>query len=74
MLSEGDVELIYVTYHVDIGETPFFVAVDYIKQKIVISIRGTLSMQDILTDLNAEGEPLPLNPPREVSLCAYFKS
>lgn len=73
MLSEGDVELIYVTYHVDIGETPFFVAVDYVKQKIVVSIRGTLSMQDILTDLNAEGEPLPLNPPREVSSCAYIK-
>lgn len=89
MVSEGDVDVIYATYHVDIGgelryngsnsdtliiaiflisrniETPFFVAVDYVKQKIVVSIRGTLSMQDILTDLNAEGEPLPLNPPRE---------
>lgn len=65
MLSEGDVEMIYATFHVDIGETPFFVAIDYVKQKIVVSIRGTLSMQDILTDLNAEGEPLPLNPPKE---------
>jgi sn1-specific diacylglycerol lipase len=65
MLSDGDVEIIYVTYHVDIGETPFFVAVDYAKEKIVISIRGTLSMKDVLTDLNAEGEPLPINPPRE---------
>lgn len=65
MVAEGDVEVIYATYHVDIGETPFFVAVDYAREKVVVSIRGTLSMKDVLTDLNAEGEPLPLNPPRE---------
>lgn len=57
--------MIYATYHVDIGETPFFVAVDYNYSKIVVSIRGTLSMKDVLTDLNAEGDCLPLNPPRE---------
>ncbi|CAO1396104.1 unnamed protein product [Diamesa serratosioi] len=65
MMSEGEVEVIYATYHVDIGETPFFVAIDYTREKIVISIRGTLSMKDVLTDLNAEGECLPLNPPRD---------
>ncbi|XP_050074233.1 diacylglycerol lipase-alpha [Anopheles maculipalpis] len=65
MLEMGEVEVIYATYHVDIAETPFFVAIDYNYNKIVISIRGTLSMKDVLTDLNAEGEPLPLNPPRE---------
>jgi sn1-specific diacylglycerol lipase len=31
----------------------------------VVSIRGTLSMKDVLTDLNAEGECLPLTPQRE---------
>lgn len=61
----GDIDIIYATYHVDIGETPFFVALDYDRKKIVISIRGTLSMKDILTDLNAEGETLPLNPPKD---------
>ncbi|XP_004527126.2 uncharacterized protein LOC101456038 [Ceratitis capitata] len=64
-LQVGDIEIIYATYHVDVGETPFFVAVDYTKKKIVVSIRGTLSMKDILTDLNAEGEVLPLSPPRD---------
>ncbi|XP_055389650.1 diacylglycerol lipase-alpha isoform X2 [Condylostylus longicornis] len=64
-LSISDVEVIYATYHVDIGETPFFVAIDYSQKKIVISIRGTLSMQDVITDLNAEGEVLPLEPARE---------
>lgn len=41
----GDIEIIYATYHVDVGQTPFFVALDYDKRKIIISIRGTLSMK-----------------------------
>lgn len=45
MVQEGDVDVVYATYHVDVGETPFFVAVDYVRQKVVISIRGTLSMK-----------------------------
>ncbi|KAL5274913.1 DAGLA family protein [Megaselia abdita] len=64
-LQVSDVEIIYVTYHVDVGETPFFVAIDYSKRKIVISIRGTLSMKDVLTDLNAESEVLPLTAPKD---------
>lgn len=62
MVNVGEVEVIYTTFHVDVAETPFFVAIDYTKSKIVISIRGTLSMKDVLTDLNAEGEVLPLEP------------
>ncbi|XP_029179132.1 sn1-specific diacylglycerol lipase alpha isoform X6 [Nylanderia fulva] len=65
MLDLGEIEVVYATFHVDVGETPFFVALDYTKRKIVVSIRGTLSMKDVLTDLNAEGEVLPLSPPRE---------
>ncbi|XP_031330200.1 sn1-specific diacylglycerol lipase alpha isoform X2 [Photinus pyralis] len=62
-LSEfGNIEIIYATYHVDIGKTPFFIALDYDREKIVISIRGTLSMNDILTDLNAEAERIPVEP------------
>ncbi|KAK9506587.1 hypothetical protein O3M35_008489 [Rhynocoris fuscipes] len=65
MLSKGQATIVYATYHVDVAETPFFVAVDYSRSKVVISIRGTLSMKDVITDLNAESEPLPLNPPKE---------
>ncbi|XP_029668514.1 sn1-specific diacylglycerol lipase alpha isoform X4 [Formica exsecta] len=65
MLDLGEIEVVYATFHVDVGETPFFIALDYTKRKIVISIRGTISMKDVLTDLNAEGEVLPLSPPRE---------
>ena len=43
--NQENVELVYVTYHVDVGETPFFIGIDYDMRKIVISIRGTLSMK-----------------------------
>ncbi|XP_011501832.1 PREDICTED: sn1-specific diacylglycerol lipase alpha [Ceratosolen solmsi marchali] len=65
MVEVGEVEVVYATFHVDVGETPFFVALDYTKRKVVVSIRGTLSMKDVMTDLNAEGEVLPLSPPRD---------
>ncbi|XP_046683149.1 diacylglycerol lipase-alpha isoform X1 [Homalodisca vitripennis] len=65
MVSTGDVAIVYATYHVDVNETPFFVAIDYTRRKVVVSIRGTLSMKDVITDLNAESETLPLTPPRE---------
>lgn len=29
----GDIEVIYATFHVDVGETPFFVALDHSKKK-----------------------------------------
>lgn len=97
MVEVGEVEVVYATYHVDVGETPFFVALDYTRKKVrtrtcfrhlaievnqthfpspfshyrltnqqvVVSIRGTLSMKDVMTDLNAEAEVIPLTPPRD---------
>ncbi|XP_077289187.1 diacylglycerol lipase-alpha-like [Arctopsyche grandis] len=65
LLQVGDVDITYATYHVDVAETPFFIAVDHEKKTVVVSIRGTLSMKDVLTDLNAEGEQLPITPPIE---------
>ncbi len=40
-----DVRLVYITYHVDVGETPFMVAVDFDRRAVVVSIRGTLSLK-----------------------------
>lgn len=44
------------TVHMQVYETPFFVAVDHDKKKVVISIRGTLSPKVIYIFLY-----LPLN-------------
>ena len=76
VLAQKNCDLVYATFHVDVGETPFFIGVDYEKKAVVISIRGTLSMQvkmvtdcyryypsfmqDIMTDLQAESEVLPV--------------
>ncbi|XP_025097002.1 sn1-specific diacylglycerol lipase alpha-like isoform X4 [Pomacea canaliculata] len=60
-----DLDIVYATYHVDIGETPFYVALDHEFGKVVVCVRGTLSLQDVLTDLKAEPETLPLQPPRD---------
>ncbi|XP_064490017.1 diacylglycerol lipase-alpha-like isoform X2 [Ornithodoros turicata] len=65
MVKHPNTDVVYATYHVDVGETPFFVAVDHEKRTVVVSVRGTLSLQDVLTDLNAEGEQLPTNPVHE---------
>ncbi|XP_055930624.1 diacylglycerol lipase-alpha-like isoform X2 [Argiope bruennichi] len=62
LCREYNMEIIFVTYHVEIGETPFFVALDHEKRTVVISIRGTLSLQDVVTDLNAEADQLPTEP------------
>nr|XP_027204136.1 sn1-specific diacylglycerol lipase alpha-like isoform X3 [Dermatophagoides pteronyssinus] len=79
---DHDYKIIYITYYVAIEKPPFFVAVDYDKMSIVISIRGTLSLYDVLTDLNAEYDLLPLTPSREnwyghkgmVAAAAYIRS
>ncbi|GAB6029644.1 hypothetical protein CHUAL_005379 [Chamberlinius hualienensis] len=65
MLDLQTSALVYVSYHLEVGETPFFVAVDHKMKTIVVSIRGTLSLKDVITDLNAEGEQLPVEPQRE---------
>ena len=43
--GDGDYQVIYATFHVDVSETPFFIAVDYDHRSVVVSIRGTISMK-----------------------------
>ena len=45
VLRNKHIEIVYATFHVDVGETPFFISVDFSKRVIVITIRGTLSMK-----------------------------
>ena len=40
-------------------------ALDNKYKKVVICVRGTLSLQDVLTDLKADSETLPLEPVKE---------
>lgn len=56
LLKNKNYDLVYSSYHVEIGEPPFIVVLDHDRKNLVISVRGTLSLQDIITDLNAEGK------------------
>ena len=45
MCGLPEVSLVYITYHVDVGETPFLIAVDHKSRSVVVCIRGTLSLK-----------------------------
>ncbi|XP_062999198.1 diacylglycerol lipase-beta isoform X2 [Elgaria multicarinata webbii] len=53
-------DFIHISFHNKIFEIPFFVALDHKKEAIVVAVRGTLSFEDILTDLSADCEHLTL--------------
>ncbi|XP_046888942.1 diacylglycerol lipase-beta [Hypomesus transpacificus] len=53
-------DFIHVSFHNQIYEIPFFVALDHKREAVLVAIRGTLSLRDVLTDLSAECEDLPI--------------
>uniref|UniRef100_A0A8C5N8X3 Diacylglycerol lipase-beta n=1 Tax=Gouania willdenowi TaxID=441366 RepID=A0A8C5N8X3_GOUWI len=53
-------DFIHVSFHNQIYEIPFFVALDHRREAVLVAVRGTLSLKDVLTDLSAECENLPI--------------
>ncbi|XP_004705965.1 diacylglycerol lipase-beta [Echinops telfairi] len=53
-------DFIHISFHDKVYELPFLVALDHRKESVVVAVRGTMSLQDILTDLSAESETLDL--------------
>ncbi|KAM4716283.1 diacylglycerol lipase-beta [Anableps anableps] len=51
-------DFIHVSFHNQIYEIPFFVALDHKREAVLVAVRGTLSLKDVLTDLSAECENL----------------
>ncbi|CAF0732404.1 unnamed protein product [Brachionus calyciflorus] len=47
-------DLIYGNFENDLFFVPFCVLVDHFKKTVVITIRGTLSLRDVITDITAE--------------------
>ncbi|XP_066129481.1 diacylglycerol lipase-beta [Saccopteryx bilineata] len=64
-------DFIHISFHDKVYELPFIVALDHKKESVVVAVRGTMSLQDILTDLSAESEPLDLE--CEVQDCLAHK-
>ncbi|XP_075421538.1 diacylglycerol lipase-beta isoform X2 [Ascaphus truei] len=51
-------DFIHISFHNKIYEIPFFVALDHKTEAILVAVRGTLSLEDVLTDLSADCENL----------------
>nr|XP_020137055.1 sn1-specific diacylglycerol lipase beta [Microcebus murinus] len=64
-------DFIHISFHDKVYELPFLVALDHRKESVVVAVRGTMSLQDILTDLSAESEVLNLE--CEVQDCLAHK-
>ncbi|XP_035662248.1 sn1-specific diacylglycerol lipase alpha-like isoform X2 [Branchiostoma floridae] len=52
----NNTEVTYANFHSAVNETCFFVSIDHDRKAVVVTIRGTLSLQDCLTDLTADAE------------------
>jgi sn1-specific diacylglycerol lipase len=44
-------DIVYANFTNKIYETPFYVAVDHKHQSVIVALRGTLSLEDALTDM-----------------------
>ncbi|XP_070270429.1 diacylglycerol lipase-beta isoform X2 [Myotis yumanensis] len=64
-------DFIHISFHDKVYELPFLVVLDHKKESVVVAVRGTMSLQDILTDLSAESENLDLG--CEVQDCLAHK-
>ncbi|CAF1400072.1 unnamed protein product, partial [Didymodactylos carnosus] len=53
LLRERNVEIIYSNFINSLHRIPFFVAIDKTKKMLIISIRGTMTQHDVLTDIHA---------------------
>lgn len=50
-----------MSYHVKVqGLLPYYIALDRTRQCVVLSVRGSLSLSDVVTDLMAHPVPLLL--------------
>ena len=56
----SDSDIIYISFDNQIYKVPFMVCLDHHMRSVVIAFRGTLSFQDIVTDLTASTRPIEL--------------
>lgn len=52
--SVEEIDIIHASFENDLYRVPFFVCLDHERHAVVVSIRGTLSLHDIITDLTAK--------------------
>ena len=60
-----EIDLVHASFENNLYRVPFFVCLDHEYKSVVVSIRGTLSLHDIMTDLTAKK-------PVECDVCEGF--
>lgn len=68
-LAAHNYEIIYVSYKVNVNVVPFLVAADHSKQSVVVAMRGSMSLSDMVTDMNGQTDKLPIEDCPEDWLC-----
>lgn len=68
-LARHNYEIIYISYKSTISVVPFLVAADHSKQTIVVAIRGSMSLSDMVTDMNGTVDKLPIEDCPDDWLC-----
>lgn len=64
-------QIVYCSFRNDLYCVPFYVAMDYDNEAVVIALRGTLSLHDIVTDLIAVEEEIEVDVNCDNSLRAH---
>jgi sn1-specific diacylglycerol lipase len=57
--NSNNIQVIYANFYSDISKPCYYVSVDKLKKKIVITIRGTESFSDSITDMQWKAVPMP---------------
>jgi hypothetical protein len=57
--KKSHIKITHANFSSDVSKPAYYVAVDFLKKKVVISIRGTQSLTDFITDMQMRAVPLP---------------
>lgn len=51
-------DIVHVSFHNRVYQVPFLVGLDHETKSVVVSIRGSITLRDMLTDMSADCDPL----------------
>ena len=71
MANIDEHQIVYCSFRNNLYCIPFYVAMDYDNEAVVIALRGTLSLHDIVTDLVAVEQEIEVNVNEDGAMCAH---
>ena len=71
MANISEEQVVYCSFRNDLYCIPFYVAMDYDNEAVVVALRGTLSLHDIVTDMVAVEEVIDVDDHHDDSLRAH---